>query len=53
MDKKGLVIAQIRVTAMVESVFEIDSLQMYVHECVCVCVFGFRGRKKFNKSKAI
>jgi len=30
---------------MVESVFEIDSLQMYVHECVCV--FGFRGRKKF------
>ena len=38
MDKKGLVIAQIRVTAMVESVFEIDSLQMYVHECVCVCV---------------
>ena len=35
---------------MVESVFEIDSLQMYVHEwvsvCVCVCVCLDLGEEK-------
>ena len=54
-------IAQVHVATMVESTFEIDSLQVYVHECVCecvcVCVFGCLGLREekvqFNKSKPV
>lgn len=36
---------------MVESVFEIDSLQMYIHECVCVCLGLGEEKSSFQQIK--